>query len=115
MWTYSRSLKRLQSAHMVIRNCTYLYLSIKGRRNSIRYIFLEKDLIFMVFLAVEVSGSDVTKAMQNSLFDVTSGKVMKMFFSKKTFCISFLRPVQTKPTSCNIVGPTVLHNVGQKF
>ena len=26
-----------------------------------------------------------------------------------------LRPVQVKPTSCNIVGPTTLHDVGRKF
>ena len=26
-----------------------------------------------------------------------------------------LRPVQTKPTSCNIVGPTMLHDVGRNF
>ena len=29
--------------------------------------------------------------------------------------ISALKPVQTKPTSCNIVGPTVLYNVAWKF
>ncbi len=26
-----------------------------------------------------------------------------------------LTPVQTKPTSCNTVGPTMSHNVGRKF
>ena len=27
----------------------------------------------------------------------------------------YLRPGQTKPTSCNTVGPTMLHDVGRKF
>ena len=29
--------------------------------------------------------------------------------------LNLLRPVQTKPTSCNIVGPTMLHDIRQKF
>ncbi len=56
--SYNRPQVNLEplSANTAIRNFAYLVYSVHLKT---KYIFLEKNVNFMVFLAVEVSGSDI--------------------------------------------------------